>query len=106
MKWVFGDTHYFIGLREMHNLHVWKETTADGEKREVRAVKFGGEWRIQAKLKSEERWTYYDPALLEDLIELHDVLFRKWQRRRAAWEDVALIAKLVNERGGEVRAQD
>ncbi len=90
----------------MHNLHVWKETTDDGEKREVRAEKFGRNWRIQAKLKSDERWTYYDTPLLEDLIELHDVLFRKWQRRRAAWEDVALIEKFVRERGGEPRPHD
>src|SRR5437899_60315 len=34
----------------MHNEHAWKEKTADGGKREVRATKFGGVWRIQAKL--------------------------------------------------------
>ena len=86
----------------MHNIHVWKETTEEGEKREVRAVKFGGGWRIQSKLKHEVQWTYHEPALMADLIELHDVLFRKYQRRRAAYEDVVLIEKMIKAMGGEV----
>lgn len=85
----------------MHNQHVWKQVTDEGEKREVKAVKFGGVWRIQSKLKHEETWTYHDEPLLEDLIELRDVLFRKYQRRRAAYEDVVLIEKLIEERTGK-----
>jgi hypothetical protein len=85
----------------MHNLHIWKETTAEGEKREVRATKFGGVWSIQAKLKHDEDWTYYDVPLMEDLKELRDVLYRKYQRRRAAYEDVVLLDKMIKERGGE-----
>ena len=84
----------------MHNQHVWTERTDEGEKREVRAIKFGGEWRIQSKRASESQWMYHDPILLEDLISLHDVLFRKYQRRRAAYEDVVLIEKIVHEQGG------
>jgi hypothetical protein len=86
----------------MHNIHIWKETTAEGEKREVRAVKFGGIWKIQSKLKHDEHWTYHDPPLMEDLRELHDVLFRKYQRRRAAYEDVVLIEKMIKLREGDV----
>lgn len=67
----------------------------------MRAVKFGGVWRIQSKIRGEEVWTYHEPALLEDLIELRDVLFRKYQRRRAAYEDVVLIEKMIAEREGE-----
>ena len=85
----------------MHNQHIWKETTAEGEKREVRAIKFGGVWSIQAKLKHEEQWTYYKVPLIEDLKELREVLFRKYQRRRAAYEDVVLIEKMIKDRAGE-----
>ena len=88
----------------MHNQHIWTERTEEGEKREVRAVKFGGVWRIQSKLASEDAWTYHDPALLADLIELRDVLFRKYQRRRAAYEDVVLIEKAIEARGGKLEA--
>ena len=69
-------------------------------KREVRAVKFGGVWRIQSQLKGDAEWTHHDPPLIEDLIELRDVLFRKYQRRRAAYEDVVLIEKMIEERNG------
>ena len=48
----------------MRNTHIWKTKTESGEKREVRAEKFGKQWRVQAKLKSEERWRA--PALLRD----------------------------------------
>jgi len=85
----------------MHNKHVWTERTEEGEKREVRAVKFGGNWRIQTQLASESTWTYHDPALLTDLISLRNLLFRKYQRRRAAYEDVVLIEKMILARGGD-----
>lgn len=84
----------------MRNIHVWKHTTDEGERREVRAEKFGGRWRIQAKLKAEENWTYYDVAELEDLIELRRVLFNKYQRKHLAFEDVAAVEKMILDRGG------
>ena len=90
----------------MHNQHIWTERTADGEKREVRAIKFGGVWRLQSKLASAPAWTYHEPALMDDLIELRDVLFRKYQRRRAAYEDVVLIEKMITARGGDWRKED
>jgi len=79
----------------MRNVHTWKNTTEDGEKREVRAEKFGKKWRLQAKLKHDDRWTYYDDPLLEDLIELRDVLFRKYQRRRASHEELVDIENII-----------
>ena len=84
----------------MRNLHVWKCNTEVGEKREVRAEKFGGRWKIQAKVASEPAWTYYDPPLLEDLVALRDVLWRKYQRKHLAWEDVAAVEKLILDQGG------
>lgn len=84
----------------MRNVHIWKTTTEDGEKREVRAEKFGGKWRVQAKVRGEEEWTYYDTPLVEDLIELRDVLWRKYQRKHLAWEDVAAVEKLIRDAGG------
>ncbi len=89
----------------MHNRHIWKETTEDGEKREVRAIKYGGVWTLQAKLKNEADWTYYKEPSVEDLRELHDVLFRKYQRRRAAYEDVVLIEKMLRDRGEKTKAE-
>jgi len=75
----------------MRNEHTWKETTPDGDKREIRASKFGGKWRLQSRLKGEESWTYYDKPLIEDLRELREVLFRKYQRRRATHEEIVAL---------------
>lgn len=79
----------------MHNEHAWTERNEEGEKREVRAIKFGGKWRLQAKLKSDPGWTYYDSPRLEDLTTLRDILERKYQRRRASWEDVCSVDALI-----------
>jgi hypothetical protein len=82
----------------MRNEHNWKETTPDGDKREVRASKFGGKWRIQSRLKGEESWTYYDEPTIEDLRELRDVLFRKYQRRRATYEELTAVETWIKQR--------
>ena len=81
----------------MRSQHIWKEKDADGRKREVRVTKFGGAWRFQAKYTDELDWTYYERPLLDDLRELRDVVFRKYQRRRASAEDVASIEKLLSQ---------
>ncbi len=90
----------------MRNVHVWKTTTEEGEKREVRAERFAGQWRFQSKLKSEDSWTYFDVPTLEDLAELRDVLWRKYQRKRLPWDDVASIDRMIKERGGVVPEEE
>jgi hypothetical protein len=73
------------------------EKDGHGKKREVRATKFGGVWRLQAKTAGALDWTYYERPLLEDLLALKEILFRKYQRRRASSEDVASVEKLIQE---------
>jgi hypothetical protein len=63
----------------------------------VRVTKFGGVWRFQAKYADEPDWTYYERPLLEDLLALKDVIFRKYQRRRASAEDLQSIEKLLRQ---------
>ena len=81
----------------MRSQHIWKEKDAEGRKREVRATKFGGVWRLQAKHTDENEWTYYEHPLLDDLLALKDVVFRKYQRRRASSEDLDSIEKLLRQ---------
>ncbi len=81
----------------MRSQHVWKEKDAEGRKREVRVTKFGGQWRFQAKFLDDPEWTYYDTPLLEDLTTLRDIVFRKYQRRRASSEDVESLDRLLRE---------
>ncbi|PZR74188.1 MAG: hypothetical protein DLM73_08765 [Chthoniobacterales bacterium] len=84
----------------MRSQHIWKEKNAEGRKREVRVTKFGGVWRFQAKFTDELEWTYYDRPLLGDLQTLRDIVFRKYQRRRASAEDVASIDELLRQEAG------
>ncbi len=80
----------------MRSQHIW--TSRDqGRKREVRVTKFGGNWKFQAKYRDEEDWTYYDRPLTEDLRKLRDIIFRKYQRRRASAEDFAAVDKLLRD---------
>lgn len=81
----------------MPSQHIWTDRNQDGRKREVRATKFGGAWRFQAKTAGDLDWTYYDRPLLGDLLTLKEILVQKYQRRRASVEDVASIEKLIQE---------
>jgi hypothetical protein len=79
----------------MPSQHIWTEKDDEGRKREVRATKFGGKWRLQSKVSGEEQWTYHEPPLRDDLLKLKDVIARKYQRRRASADDVASVDKLI-----------
>jgi hypothetical protein len=82
----------------MRSQHIWTERDAEGRKREIRATKFGGQWKLQAKTAGEENWTYFDDPPMADLITLKDIVERKYQRRRASYEDVVSLEKLIQER--------
>jgi hypothetical protein len=79
--------------------HIWTEKDDSGRKREVRVTKFGGNWRFQAKYADEEDWTYYNRPELNDLLALKDIVFRKYQRRRASAEDVESLEQLLRTYG-------
>ena len=81
----------------MRSQHIWTDRNQHGQKREVRATKFGGVWRFQAKTAGDLDWTYYDRPLLEDLLTLKEIIVRKYQRRRASAEDVGSVEKLIQE---------
>mgnify|MGYP003352885161 CR=1 FL=1 len=83
----------------MRNVHVWKRTNEEGEKVEVRAERFAGKWKFQAKAKSEETWTYHESPSDDDLIELRDILWRKYQRKRLPHDDVVSIERMLKDRG-------
>jgi hypothetical protein len=86
----------------MPSQHIWTEKDEDGRKREVRATKFGGNWRLQAKAADEPEWTYYEQPVLEDLFKLKEIIGRKYRRRRASADDVASVDQLIrNQTGNE-----
>jgi hypothetical protein len=83
----------------MPSQHIWTKKDRHGEKREVRATKFGGVWRFQSKIARQTEWTYYNTPPLQDLLHLKEIIARKYQRRRASIEDVVSVNKLIEEQG-------
>ena len=57
-------------------------------------------------MKGDAQWTYYDDPLVEDLIELRDVLFRKYQRKHLSYDDLAAVEKMITDRGGSWETKD
>src|SRR6266571_1290353 len=67
----------------MPSQHIWRERDRHGKKREVRATKFGGAWRLQSKIVGETEWTYYNSPPLHDLLRLKEIVARKYRCRPA-----------------------
>lgn len=82
--------------KKTRNVHGWKTRTADGRRREVQAVLYGSRWELTSRCKGEEEWTEHKPPLLEDLVELHEILSRKYQRKHLAWEKLEGVQKLID----------
>ncbi len=82
----------------MPSQHIWTEKERHGTKREVRATKFGGVWRLQSKSADDKRWIYHDFPALADLLKLKEIVERKYWRRRASADDAASIEKIISER--------
>jgi len=80
----------------MPRQHVWTERAEDGEKREIRATRFGGIWRLQSKRHGDESWTYHDRPLLSDLLTLKAIIERKYRRRRATADEVASLDRFLS----------
>ena len=62
--------------------HEWNERTADGERRYNRASYHASRWTFETTLAKEEHWHAIEEPDKEYLEALHDVLFRKYQRKR------------------------
>jgi len=46
---------------------------------------------------SEDDWTPHETMLADELRQLREVLFNKYQRRRVPWEDVVTIDTMIEE---------
>ena len=53
---------------------------------------------LESLAKDDEQWTYYDEAPMEDLLTLRDIVERKYQRRRASYEDLTSLEKMIRQR--------
>lgn len=79
----------------MHSKQGWREETEDGEIREVRVNRVAGSWRFQSRMKGETEWTRHDPPLLQDVRHLHEMMDRKYHRRRTSLKVVEELRKML-----------
>jgi hypothetical protein len=70
----------------------------------VRAERFGGRWKFQSKGRAEAQWTYYEIPPLAELEELRDIVWRKYQRKRLPWDEVASLDRMLEDRRPEGEA--
>lgn len=91
------------------NVHAWWDWTPDDQKREWRVSKFGKKWTFQSKVKGEEYWTNHEPLELGVMMQFRDLLFRKYQRRRATyedWDEIDRMLKLRESKGEKAEKLD
>jgi len=86
--------------RQTNNLYQWKTRTAEGEKREVEAQLFGGNWKFSSRPSSRRRedeaeWTVHEHPSLEDLEQLESMLFNKYQRKHLSYDLLQGVRKLI-----------
>jgi hypothetical protein len=76
--------------------HEWHERTEEGV-RYWRATHHSGKWFFQTTLKTDPDWSRLEPAPRAVWVELRDVLWRKYQRKRCPWIWIEEIDKLLEE---------
>ena len=75
--------------------HEWRETTEEGATRLVTASRHAGKWQLRARLKSDAEWTEFPVIPLDDLETLHDIISKKYQRRRVPYDHVLELDALI-----------
>lgn len=81
------------------NRHAWSTRLENGEKREVRATHFGGKWKFQSTLTSDEEWSDLEVPTIEDLETLYRMLHGKYKRKHMSWNILEGVENLLNDRG-------
>lgn len=77
--------------------HQWREQNGE-EVRFWRANYHGGRFELYTKEKESESWEKLNPPSQEDWQALRDVLWRKYQRKRIAWNMVAKVDKMLGKK--------
>jgi hypothetical protein len=82
----------------------WKRAGPDGERLEIYARRFGGQWRFHSRTRRNDDWKSLDPAPLEDWIELIDAVARRVPRRLFPPAELDRVRREALERYPEARA--
>lgn len=82
-----------------NQIHEWHERLEDGRKQYVRAYWTSREWEFQYAHPDGERWMLMEKPSNERWLELRDLLFRKYQRKKLPWKYVEYLDKMLEKMG-------
>ena len=75
-------------------MHEWRVKTKE-ETRYFRATHHAGSWRFQTTLKTDPEWETLVVVPLDLWVELRDILWRRYQRKKCAWEVIEKLDKML-----------
>jgi len=81
-----------------NQIHEWHERIEDGRKQYIRAHWNSRAWCFQVAHPDGERWMPMEPTT-ERWLELRDLLFRKYQRKKLPWKYVEDLDKMLEKMG-------
>lgn len=87
----------------MRNQHRWGEKGDDGTEIKWQATKFAGRWEIKRRTPETDGWVLIKEPSAETLGNLRELLWRKYQRKRLAYEDVVSIERMRDQAEREER---
>jgi len=79
----------------------WKRRDADGNKVEVNARRFGGEWLFSHRPRRHDQWVPLPEPPMEDWMALLDALERRVARRLSTPDEVQRVRQTLRERHPE-----
>lgn len=84
-----------------NQIHEWHERIEDGRKQYIRAHWNSREWVFRVAHPDGEAWMPMEPTT-ERWLELRDLLFRKYQRKKLPWKYVEALDKMLTGMGVSV----
>lgn len=81
----------------------WTRRNEEGEKIEVYARRFGGQWKFHTRQRRHDIWQPVDPVPLEDWLELADAIRRRVPRRLYPPDELARVEQEIRNRFPESR---
>lgn len=84
----------------------WTRRNEDGEKTEVYARRFGGEWQFHRRQRRNDIWQRVEEPPLEDWLELADAIRRRIPRRLYPPDELARVEQEIRNRFPETRSRE
>jgi hypothetical protein len=82
-----------------NQIHEWHERLEDGRKQYIRAYWDSREWLFRVAHPDGETWMPLENPAPERWLELRDLLFRKYQRKKLPWKYVEQLDKKLEGMG-------